>query len=254
MILCALFPEIKLPQEHPVSDYLKELLRNTTSSLATSRVNGISSVIFIIAAWNPSQAIIKSWWSKIIRRLTHWGWVMHICVNKLTIIGSDNGLIVAWTAPSHYRSQCWNIVNSSLRNKLQWNFNRNANIFIQENALQNVVCEMTSILSRPQCVKQSIRAPGSPYIYSVIEDNKFYNYPVCFARTESILIKIDWHNARKGTQTFMQWCHDEYHGLYLHSFKLLLKHAAPTTSAWSTMFLPAKMRLISEAWRHEHNA
>ena len=26
--------------------------------------------------------------------LTHWGWVMHICVNKLTIIGLDNGLLV----------------------------------------------------------------------------------------------------------------------------------------------------------------
>ena len=24
--------------------------------------------------------------------LTHWGRVMHICVNKLTVIGSDNGL------------------------------------------------------------------------------------------------------------------------------------------------------------------
>ena len=24
--------------------------------------------------------------------LTHWGWVMHICVGNLTIIGSDNGL------------------------------------------------------------------------------------------------------------------------------------------------------------------
>ena len=24
--------------------------------------------------------------------LTHWGWVMHICISKLTIIGSDNGL------------------------------------------------------------------------------------------------------------------------------------------------------------------
>ena len=41
----------------------------------------------------------------------------------------------------------------TLGNKLQWNFNRNSNIFIQENALQNVVCEMASILSRPQCVK-----------------------------------------------------------------------------------------------------
>ena len=24
--------------------------------------------------------------------LTHWGWVMHICIDKLTIIGSENGL------------------------------------------------------------------------------------------------------------------------------------------------------------------
>ena len=46
-----------------------------------------------------------------------------------------------------------NIVNWPLRNKLQWNFNRNLNIFIQENAFENVVCEMASILSRLQCVK-----------------------------------------------------------------------------------------------------
>ena len=26
--------------------------------------------------------------------LTHWGWVIHICINKLTIIGLDNGLLV----------------------------------------------------------------------------------------------------------------------------------------------------------------
>ena len=61
---------------------------------------------------------------------------------------------MAWTAPSHYLNQCWNIVNWILGNKLQWNFNRNSNIFIQENALENVVCEMASILSRPQCVKE----------------------------------------------------------------------------------------------------
>ena len=33
-------------------------------------------------------------WSLLIwpEVLTHWGWVMHICIGKLTIIGSDNGL------------------------------------------------------------------------------------------------------------------------------------------------------------------
>ena len=50
-------------------------------------------------------------------------------------------------------NQCWNIVNLNLRNKLQWNFNRNHSIFIQENAFESVVCKMAAILSRPQCVK-----------------------------------------------------------------------------------------------------
>ena len=84
--------------------------------------------------------------------LTHWGRVTHICVGKLTSIGSDNGLSSGRPAPSHYLNQCWNIVNLNLRNKLQWNPRRNSFIFILENAFENVVCEMASIWSRPQWV------------------------------------------------------------------------------------------------------
>ena len=50
-------------------------------------------------------------------------------------------------------NQCWNFVNWTLRNKLQWNFNKNSNIFIQENVFESVVCEMAAILSLPQWVK-----------------------------------------------------------------------------------------------------
>ena len=82
--------------------------------------------------------------------LTHWGWATHICVCKLTIIGSDNGRRQAWTAQSHFLNQCWNIVDLNLRNKLQWNLKRNSYISIQENSFENVVCEMAVILSRPQ--------------------------------------------------------------------------------------------------------
>ena len=39
-----------------------------------------------------------------------------------------------------------------LKNKFQWNSNRNSNIVIQENVFESVVCEMTSILSRSQWV------------------------------------------------------------------------------------------------------
>ena len=83
--------------------------------------------------------------------LTHWGRVMHICIGNLTIIGSDNGL--AHSRRQAYLNQCWNILNWTLRNKLQWNFKQNLYIFIQENAFDCVVCEMAAILSRPQCVK-----------------------------------------------------------------------------------------------------
>ena len=57
--------------------------------------------------------------------------------------------------PSHYLNQCWNIVNLTLGNKLQWNLNRNSFIFIQENAFENNVWKMSAILSWPQCVNVS---------------------------------------------------------------------------------------------------
>ena len=59
---------------------------------------------------------------------------------------------LVWSAPSHYLNQFRNIVNLFLRNKLQWNINRNSFIFIHENAFENVVCEMVVILSRSQYV------------------------------------------------------------------------------------------------------
>ena len=89
-------------------------------------------------------------WVITVVALTHWVRVTHVCVSRLTITGSENG----WTAPSHYLNQCWIIANWTLRNKFQWNFNRNSNIFIHENAIESVVCEMAFILSRPQWVNE----------------------------------------------------------------------------------------------------
>ena len=76
-----------------------------------------------------------------------WGQVTHICVSELPITGSDNCLSPGWR-----QAIIWtNIVNSKLKNKLQWNLKRNSYIFIQENPFENVVWKMASILS--QCVK-----------------------------------------------------------------------------------------------------
>ena len=79
--------------------------------------------------------------------LTHWGRMTHICVNELTIIGLDNGL-----SPGRRQAIIWNNAGLLLIEPLGTNLNRHSNIFIHENALEHVVCEMASTLSRSQCV------------------------------------------------------------------------------------------------------
>ena len=56
-------------------------------------------------------------------------------------------------------NQCWNIVNSNHREKHLWNLNPNWYIFIQDNRFENSVCEIVSILSRPQYVYYTIIPP-----------------------------------------------------------------------------------------------
>ena len=83
------------------------------------------------------------------RSLNHWGRVTHMCVSEIIIIG---WYMACCLALSHYLSQCWNIVNSTIENKDQWNLNQNQYISIQENTLENALRKMASIQSRPQCV------------------------------------------------------------------------------------------------------
>ena len=64
------------------------------------------------------------------------------------IDASVNRVSIGYSAPIHYLNQCWVIVNQILRNKLKWNFIKNAKRFIHENASDKIVCEMAAILSR----------------------------------------------------------------------------------------------------------
>ena len=77
----------------------------------------------------------------------------HICVVKQTIIGSDNGL-----SPGRRQAIIWTNAGILVNGPLGTNFSEILieiqTFFIQENALEYVICEMASILSRPQCVKK----------------------------------------------------------------------------------------------------
>ena len=78
-------------------------------------------------------------------------WRIYVSVYQ-AIIGSDNDL-----SPVQCQAIIWNNTEelsiAPQRNKIKWNFNHNSNIFIQENAFENVVCEMAAFLSLPQLVK-----------------------------------------------------------------------------------------------------
>ena len=56
-------------------------------------------------------------------------------------------LLVAWTAPSHYQNQCWNIVNWTLRN----NFSEIL-IGIQTSSFKKMHLKMSSAKWRPFCL------------------------------------------------------------------------------------------------------
>ena len=85
--------------------------------------------------------------------LTHWGRVTHICVSKLTTIGSDNGV-----SPGQRQA----IILSNAGILLNWTVGTNfSEIFseidtfsFKQMRLKNVVWKMAAILSRPQCVKK----------------------------------------------------------------------------------------------------
>ena len=99
-----------------------------------------------------NDQILETHARQCLNQLTHWGRVTHICASKLTIIGSDDGLL-----PGRRQAIIWTndgiLLIRTFRTQYQWHRKRNSYIFIQENAFQNVVRKMAAILSRPQCVK-----------------------------------------------------------------------------------------------------
>ena len=73
------------------------------------------------------------------------------------------------------------IINWTTANKLYWNCNQNANVFIQYNAFENIACKISGSLFPPQCVKPSHIRHIWPRFVTII------NSTVCKA-TKPVLI------------------------------------------------------------------
>ena len=95
--------------------------------------------------WTPWRNIkAVCYWP--IFRLTHWGRVTHICVAKLTIIGSDNGL-----SPGRHQAIIWNNAGLLLIEPLGTNFSE-ISIVIQTFSFKKIHLNMSSAKWRPFCL------------------------------------------------------------------------------------------------------
>ena len=82
--------------------------------------------------------------------LTHWGRVTHICVSKLSIIGSDNGL-----SPDRRQAIIWTNDGILLIGTLGTNFNEIL-IEIQTFSFKNILLKMSSGKLRPFCLSLNV--------------------------------------------------------------------------------------------------
>ena len=110
--------------------------------------------------------------------ISHWGRKTHICINKLTIICSDNGL-----SPRRRQAIIWPYAGLLLIGPLATNFSeilsKSYTFSFKKMHLKNVVWKMAAILSRPQChiLHISRSSVSRHYINDVKGKNRWYFEP-----------------------------------------------------------------------------
>ena len=92
---------------------------------------------------------------------TLWGGVTHICVNKLTIIGSDYGL-----SPGRCQVIIWTNDRILLIGPLETNFSESL-IKIHQSSFKKICYKMSSAKCRPHCLGLNVLNVMS-YIYSLL--------------------------------------------------------------------------------------
>ena len=92
-------------------------------------------------------------YTQLASSLTHWGRVTHICVSKLTIIGSDNGL-----SPGRRQAIIWTNAGILLIWPLGTNFSEIA-IDIQTFSFKKIHFKMPSGKLQPFCLGLNVLTP-----------------------------------------------------------------------------------------------
>ena len=99
----------------------------------------------------PDSHITLSYtWQSPCTAWTYWGQVTHICVSKLTLIGSNNGLV-----PGQRQATIWTNVGILLIGPLGTNFNEII-IEIHTFSLQKIYFKMSSGKWQPFCFSHKV--------------------------------------------------------------------------------------------------
>ena len=107
--------------------------------------------------------------------LTHWGRVTHICVSKLTIIGSDNGL-----SPGRRQAIIWTNAEILLIGPLGTNFSEIL-IGIQKFPFKKMHLKMSSAKWRPFSLGLNVLTSVAATVHFCIQCSfiNLYNYGIC---------------------------------------------------------------------------
>ena len=111
--------------------------------------------------------------------LTHWGRVTHICVSKLTIVVSDNGL-----SPGRRQAIIWTNAGILLIGPLGTNFSEIL-IGINTFSFKKMHLKMSSGKQRPLCLGLNVLSVSVPWINSLCPGDTIWRH-----RSESTLVQV----------------------------------------------------------------
>ena len=124
--------------------------------------------------------------------LTHWGRSTHICVGKLTIIGSDSGL-----SPGRRQAIVWTNAGILLIGPLETNFSEIL-IGIKAFSFRKMHLKISSAKWRPFCLGlNELMTTGIPYFYDANspEPILIYQYVrASYTWGEKLPLYIPWHH------------------------------------------------------------
>ena len=114
------------------------------------------------ASLDCAQGFVSDVWVQVRCLLTHWGRVTHICVSKLTIIGSDNGL-----SPARRQAIIWTNAGILLIGPLGTNFSEIL-IEILTFSFKKMHLKMSSGKWRPSCLGLNVLTSLRCWVVAVI--------------------------------------------------------------------------------------